>query len=178
MRTKELGAILALMLVPMLASCGDAPEPHTPPAKETSAAGAPGDTRAGTTIDSSPHTPGPTARHPAAREDSLRSALRSLLAGPSAEQRAAGAHSWFSDTTADALREVEVDRGRVVVDLDGDLHELIPNASTSAGSGILLADLDSVVFGFPWVEAAEYRMGGSCEAFWEWLQRECAVVTR
>lgn len=178
MRTNALAAILALVLVPMLASCRDAPKPHTPPANEIPAAGAQGDTRVNATIDSSPDTPGPAAPDLAAREDSLRSALRSLLAGPSAEQREAGAASWFSDTTANALREVEVDGGPVVVDLDGDLPRLIPGASSSAGSEMLLAHLDSVVFGLPWVEAVEYRMAGSCAAFWEWLQRECAVVTR
>lgn len=173
MRTEPLAAILMLVLVPILAGCGDAPAPAPPPSAD---APAPADSvvegpRATIAADEARE-----ARE--AREDSLRSALRSLLAGPSAEERAAGDFSWFSDTTANALRDVDFDGGHVVVDLDADLDRLIPNASTSAGSEILLGDLDSVVFRFPWVETVEYRMGGSCDAFWEWLQRGCDVVTR
>lgn len=186
MPTNGWGAILVLVLVPLLATCGDAPDPgpagNATPAADPPAADARRDTGADTgtssrAVDSPADPPGATA-DTAAREDSLRGALESLLAGPSAEQRAAGVDSWFSHTTADVLRGVEVDGGRVVVDLDQDLAELIPNASTSAGSAMLLAQLDSVVFRFPWVEAVEYRMGGSCDAFWEWLQRACGTVTR
>jgi hypothetical protein len=34
------------------------------------------------------------------------------------------------------------------------------------------------VFQFDWVRSVEYRLDGSCDAFWEWLQRSCQVVTR
>jgi hypothetical protein len=76
------------------------------------------------------------------------------------------------------LGSVEVDSGRVIVDFSDSLPRLIPGAGSSAGSEALLAALDSTIFQFPWAVSAEYRLGGSCEAFWEWLQRECAVVER
>jgi hypothetical protein len=51
-----------------------------------------------------------------------------------------------------------------------DLRTVIPNASTSAGSGMLLAQLDATVFQFDSVSSVVYRIEGDCEAFNEWLQ--------
>jgi hypothetical protein len=107
----------------------------------------------------------------------LDGALRALVMGPTPEERADGADSWFSPETAGVIRRVQAAEGEVVVDFR-DLPDLIPGASSSAGSEQLLASLDSTVFQFDWVESVEYRLEGSCEAFWEWLQRECQVVRR
>jgi hypothetical protein len=107
----------------------------------------------------------------------LDGALRALVVGPTEEERADGMHSWFSEETRGVLRRVRAENGQVVLDFR-DLPDLIPNASTSAGSRDLLMSLDSTVFQFDWVESVEYRLDGSCDAFWEWLQRECHVVTR
>lgn len=60
----------------------------------------------------------------------------------------------------------------------GDLQRVIPGAGSSAGSRDLLDALHATAFQFPWVEAVEYRMEGSCPRFWNWLQRECRVVPR
>ena len=100
----------------------------------------------------------------------LEAALRQLVRGPTPAERAEGIHSWFSDTTVQALRSVEVDEaGHAVVDF-ADLRALIPNASASAGSAMLLRELNMTVFAVPSIESVEYRIEGSCEAFWEWLQ--------
>jgi hypothetical protein len=99
----------------------------------------------------------------------LRASLDALLAGPTPEESAAGISSWFSAETAGMLRGVTLADGHAVVDL-ADLRPVIPNASTSAGSALLLHQLDSTVFRFPSVETVEYRLEGSCERFSEWLQ--------
>ena len=100
----------------------------------------------------------------------LEASLRVLLAGPTRSERAGGVSSWFSDETAALLRSVRIgDGGHAVVDF-GDLREEIPNASSSAGSAKLLAELDATVFQFRSVESVEYQLEGSCEAFNEWLQ--------
>lgn len=104
-------------------------------------------------------------------------ALQALVAGPTAAERAAGLSSWFSDSTRDVIREVRLEDGFLVADFTG-LPALIPGASSSAGSGALLQGLDSTAFQFPAVDSVEYRLDGSCEAFWEWLQRDCRVVRR
>lgn len=110
--------------------------------------------------------------------DSLRAALESLVAGPRPEERSRGLTSWFGEETRDVLGEVRTESGVAVVDFRRSLPDLIPGAGSSAGSEILLSALDSTVFQFPSVEAVEYRLAGSCEAFWSWLQRECAIVRR
>ena len=85
---------------------------------------------------------------------------------------------WSITEVADLLREVELRDGRLVVDFDPAIRERMPGAASSAGSRALLSSLDSTAFQFPEVESAEYRLGGSCEAFWNWLQRECRIVRR
>jgi hypothetical protein len=64
-----------------------------------------------------------------------------------------------------------------VVDL-GDLRSVIPNASTSTGSTLLLEQLNATVFQFSTAERVDYRLEGSCDAFFEWLQRGCEVIER
>lgn len=111
-------------------------------------------------------------------EGVLRATLAALLEGPNAEESAAGISSWFSAETAGMLENVTIADGHAVVDL-ADLRPVIPNASTSAGSALLLDQLDSTVFRFRSVESVEYRIDGSCEAFNEWLQfGGCAPRTR
>jgi hypothetical protein len=108
----------------------------------------------------------------------LRTALEWLLRGPTAVEQAAGIQSWFSDKTAGALRSVDIDSsGHAIVDFQ-DLRGLIPNASSSAGSAVLLQELNGTVFQFPEILSVEYRMEGSCDLFWEWLQYGCQIVAR
>jgi spore germination protein GerM len=103
-------------------------------------------------------------------EDHVRGALTQLLAGPTAQERAQGYSSWFSAATADLLLAVRVSDGEAVVDLDPRLPRVIPNASTSAGSTALLAELDATLLQFPEVTATRYRLDGDEAAFAEWLQ--------
>lgn len=105
---------------------------------------------------------------------SLRTALDQLLAGPTSAEQAAGLTSWFSSATAGYLVGVTVSSGNAVVDLS-DLRAVIPNASTSAGSHMLLAQLDATVFQFPTVTTVLYRIDGSCQLFGEWLQLDGCV---
>jgi hypothetical protein len=43
---------------------------------------------------------------------------------------------------------------------------------------MLLQELNGTVFQFPEIRSVEYRMEGSCDLFWEWLQYGCRVVAR
>lgn len=110
--------------------------------------------------------------------EELTVALENTLDGPDGESTTTDQHSWFSAATAGALDSVSVDpAGNATVDFR-DLRPLIPNASSSAGSAILLRELNATVFGVDGIQSVEYRMAGSCELFWEWLQYPCARVTR
>ena len=108
----------------------------------------------------------------------LEAALRVLLSGPTPEERAEGLASWFSPETAETLRSVTLsEQGDAVVDFR-DLASLIPAASSSAGSAMLLGELNATLFQYPDVRTVEYRLDGSCEAFWNWLQYDCQILTR
>lgn len=109
----------------------------------------------------------------------LRAALEAQLRGPTAEERAAGLSSFFSEATVGMLNQVALDEaGRAIIDFQ-DLRPVIPNASSSAGSQMFLGELNATVFQFPNVRSVEYRINGSCEIFWEWLQvGGCPVVER
>jgi hypothetical protein len=127
-----------------------------------------------------PNDERPTPAQPPGSRPSadLRAALGQLLRGPTARRPAGDSHSWFSAETAGALRSVAVDStGHATVDFH-DLRPLIPNASSSAGSAALLEELNTTVFQFPEIRSVEYRMEGSCDLFWEWLQYGCQRVMR
>ena len=100
----------------------------------------------------------------------LTGALASLVKGPTASERRRGYGGWFSQRTAGTLRRVSLTGGTAFVDFDRELRRLIPNASSSCGSALLLAQLDRTVTQFPTVRRAVYSLGGSRAAFYEWLQ--------
>ena len=109
--------------------------------------------------------------------DPVRAALDELVAGPNAAEADAGATSFFSADTADAVIATSSTDGLLVVDFV-DLRPIIPNASTSCGSEALLAELQSTVFQFPEVERVRFRIDGSCDDFANWLQRACFDLDR
>ncbi len=107
----------------------------------------------------------------------LRASLEQLLAGPTEDEQADGLRSPLSPDAAGMLQRVSLAEGKAVVDfVPGIIGN--GNASTSTGSGLLLDQLNATVFQFPTVSSVEYRLDGSCEAFYEWLQRGCEVVAR
>lgn len=114
--------------------------------------------------------PRPVYRVVPATPDVLRAALEQVLVGPTPNERSIGFTSWFSPDTFDMVQGVDLDAdGSARVDFD-DFRKVIPNASTSAGSAMLLAQLNATVFQFPSVTSVVYRFDGDCEDFTEWLQ--------
>jgi hypothetical protein len=173
-----------------------------PPAAETAVPAAPSETNAPpgqTATASEPPSPGtvdvwvfytlaadenmtpvPVARTvPDSDNDAMlvHSTLTELLKGPTDAEKAAGLTSWFSPATAGAVTGVVMDNGDFTILFTG-LNAIIPNASTSAGSQMLLSQLNSTVFQFDFVQTAHYELDGDCAAFWEWLQMGCHAVTR
>lgn len=189
---KRLLAVIGASLT--LVACADTPSP-TPEVASEPASGAPATAPCSDgapppeapvyaffSCADSPHgadpRPVPRTAHAADPVTRLESAVIGLLGGPSEEEREAGYFSFFSDETALALNEVSIEPdGTAAVDL-GDVRRLLANASTSAGSELLLAQLNATVFQVQEVTSVEYRIDGSCDVFWEWLQRECEIVPR
>ena len=99
----------------------------------------------------------------------LRGALTELLRGPTAAERRQGYGGWFSRRTAGRLDSVRLSGGVAHVDFR-DFRKIIPNASTSCGSALLLAQLDRTALQFPTVHRVVYSFDGSVKRFYEWLQ--------
>jgi spore germination protein GerM len=194
-RTAELVPVVSLLLVSIAAAaCREpAPEPDPTAVAPPTAPGVPpvdvGVPPAGRPPVEAPtltvqvyftrrEEPEPVEREIPRGAGVLRATLNALLQGPTAAERAAGLVSWFSVETAGMLRDVHLDDGgRATVDF-GDLPRMIPAASTAAGGRMLLNELNHTIFQFDTVRAVEYRIEGNCDAFWQWLQSECGVVTR
>ena len=100
----------------------------------------------------------------------LSGALQALLEGPTAAEQEQGYWSWFSEETAGMLLSVHLDAGVAEVSFDPALRTVIPNASTSAGSTMLLGALDATTLQFPTVDEVVYSFDGDVDAFYEWLQ--------
>jgi hypothetical protein len=107
----------------------------------------------------------------------IRATMLELLRGPTDAEKVQGLVSWFSASTADTLRSVSLLNGELSVDVTG-WPALIPNASTSAGSYMLLSQMNQTLFQFDQPEEIWYSLDGGCAAFWEWLQYGCHPVTR
>ena len=151
-RRVELGAIAAFVGVALVACEGAAPEPAAEPPQHLPAA-----------LDTTLREDVPAA---IAAADSLGSALDRLVRGESGDST-----TWFSEQTAKVVRrfELHAESGAAIVDFH-DLRELIPNASSSAGSEMLLRELNAAVFSVGGVDWVHYAMEGDCELFGEWLQ--------
>jgi hypothetical protein len=113
-------------------------------------------------------------------EAAVANVLAEMLQGPTVAEREAGYSSFFSEETADALLSVtyQDDTQGVVIDFTDAI--LVNNASTSTGSQIFLGELLANAFQFEQVRSVEFRVNGSCEAFWEFLQAgpTCNVIDR
>lgn len=94
-------------------------------------------------------------------------ALKSLFRGPSEE----GYNSFFSSATADILLNFHGKDGTAYVDLT-DIRAIIPNASSSCGSAMLLSQMDATIKQFGTYSKTLYAINGSSEDFYEWLQLE------
>jgi len=117
-------------------------------------------------------------RSVAAALDPVETAFRNLVAGPTGEEAARGADAIvFSVETSGTVQSVTLDNGLLSVDFS-DFREVIANASTSCGSMSLLSQLNTTAFQFEEVERVRYLIEGSCDAFSNWLQRECMEYTR
>ncbi|MGH8897071.1 MAG: GerMN domain-containing protein [Egibacteraceae bacterium] len=101
----------------------------------------------------------------------LRGALTELLAGPTRQERAQGYGGLFSSATEGYLRDVRLGPDGVAYVDFRDLRKVLPDASSSCGSSVLLSQLNATVTQFRTVKAVRYSINSDETAFSEWLQR-------
>lgn len=105
----------------------------------------------------------------------LTNTLEQMVAGPEPSEAALGYQSMFSEDTSRTFASVTINSGTAIIDFTG--LETMDNLSTATASEFFLANLNANVFQFDTISGVEYRLGGSCDAFYALLQRECIVVT-
>ena len=98
-------------------------------------------------------------------------ALKNLFRGPSEDEKKAGHTSFFSAETSGILLSFHGAEGTAYVNLT-DIRETIPNASSSCGSAMLLAEMDATIKQFGTYSNTLYAINGSSQDFYEWLQME------
>lgn len=109
--------------------------------------------------------------------DRIEWTLRSVLAGPTDDERAVGFESFFSPSTADALNTVTLTDGRLVVDFNEAI--IVNNMSTSTGGLFFNAELQRNAFQHPEVDSVEFHFNGDCEAWSAFFESDgCWVITR
>lgn len=172
MRTRLL--VLVVMLVG--GACAPGEEPQASPAPSpTEAASSPSPTDVGAqSVEIYLHSGNDqdcaevVAVEREVEEASLVSVMEQLLAGPTEEEESEGLGGWFSQDTEGMLISAEIDGDVARADFD-DFRDVIPNASTSCGSAMLLAQLDSTAGQFD-VSDTLYSIEGEPQTFYEWLQ--------
>lgn len=104
--------------------------------------------------------------------------LAQLVEGPTVIEQHMGASSFFSEDTSGSIRSINLKSdGLLIVDFK-DIRSAIPGASSSCGSEALLSSLNSTAFQFSAVARVRYQIDGSCDTFFEWLQRDCTEIRR
>ena len=113
----------------------------------------------------------------AAPADRIQWTLRSLLAGPTDDERNIGFESAFDAATADALNGVSLTDGALVVDFNDAV--VVNNMNTATGMVFFQAELERNVFQYPEVLTVEFRFEGDCEAWSALFASDgCRVVSR
>lgn len=108
----------------------------------------------------------------------LGATFNELLQGPSTREEVLGFRSVFSVATAGSLEGATVDDAEAVVDF-ARLPTVLGIAAFD-DVGFFVSNLNANVFQFPDIGSVEYRLRGSCAAFWEHLgdERGCRIIAR
>lgn len=111
----------------------------------------------------------------------LTATVEALLAGPTAAEAAAGVSSPFSPGSAGLLTGLTIDAdGTAVVDFDPTLVAEVPpggEGGEAVTADQIVRELGATVVLHDGVDRVELRLGGSCDAFWDWLGLgACQVV--
>lgn len=124
-----------------------------------------------------PHPPRPVVRGVGdltAVDDRLRLALGALLDGPSAEERALGYSGFLPDGSGDAIKGVETNDATAVIDFSTALT--VGALNSSHNRFIVFETLGATIRQFNEIDAVEFRIDGSCDAFASYFESTCTFV--
>ena len=108
----------------------------------------------------------------------LTTTMREMVKGVDEAEAALGYRSPFPNDAENSFLGVTIDREQSKAFLDFTPDVFPDGVDTPEGAEIFLSTLNANVFQFDTVNQIEYRLGGSCDAFWQQLGGSCEVITR
>jgi hypothetical protein len=107
----------------------------------------------------------------------LTTTMAEMVKGLDDGEEALGFKSPFPASAEGSSRGVSIVDGTAFIEFDDGLFP--DGADTAEGSQVFLSTLNANAFQFPSIDAVEYRLRGSCDAFWQRLGAEgCETITR
>ena len=108
----------------------------------------------------------------------LTTTLREMAAGLEEEEAELGFRTPLPASADGSFQGLSIVDGTAYVEFGTD-DVFPPGVTTTEGSQVFLSTLNANVFQFSSISAVEYRLNGSCDAFWQRLgAEECDQVTR
>lgn len=106
----------------------------------------------------------------------LTTTLREMAKGLETDEAALGFKSPFPEDSAGSFLGVSISEGTAFLEFNSGIFP--EGADTPEGAQIFLSTLNANVFQFDTINQVEYRLGGSCDAFWQRLDADCETITR
>ena len=106
----------------------------------------------------------------------LTATLREMVKGVDADEAALGFRSPFPEGAEGSSLGTSISDGTAYLEFSAAVFP--EGVDTPEGAQMFLSTLNANVFKFGTIKAVEYRLGGSCDAFWQQLGSNCQTITR
>ena len=106
----------------------------------------------------------------------LTTTLTEMTNGLNETEAELGFRSPFPDSAPGSFLGVSLSQGTAFVEFSLDIFP--DGVDTPEGAQVFLSTLNANVFQFDTINRVEYRLSGSCDAFWQQLGGNCEVVAR
>jgi hypothetical protein len=106
----------------------------------------------------------------------LTATLREMVKGVDTDEVALGFRSPFPEGAEGSSLGTSISDGTAYLEFSAAVFP--EGVDTPEGAQIFLSTLNANVFKFDTIQAVEYRLGGSCDAFWQQLGSNCQTITR
>jgi hypothetical protein len=108
----------------------------------------------------------------------LTATLKEMVKGLEPDEVGLGYRSPFPPDAEGSALGVTIDRTDQTAYVEFADKVFPDGVDTAEGSQIFVSTLNANVFQFSTIDAVEYRVGGSCDAFWQHLGGQCQKITR
>ena len=106
----------------------------------------------------------------------LTATLREMVKGLDEDEAGLGFRSPFPEGAVGSFLGATIQDGTAFPEFTIDVFP--EGVDTPEGAQIFLSTLNANVFKFGTIDAVQYRLGGSCDAFWQQLGSNCETITR